>query len=158
MEALALAARAAKFHTFPPGDDGPSDSPSRSLRREGGPPAVVTVERLEERYRGFGVILRAVPLISARVPDVCWVVVGDGLLRAEVEAAVRACVVAGRVSSTGPLEGEEPDSWRSPTCFSTRNAERGSARRALARAELLTWKRMAEDVERLIDSVVAARR
>ena len=50
--------------------------------------------RLEERYKGFEVMLRALPLIGAKVPEVRWVVVGDGALRAELGASAAALGVA----------------------------------------------------------------
>ena len=51
-----------------------------------GSPTLLTVARLDNRYKGFDVTMRALPLIRGRVPGACWVVVGDGVLRAQLEA------------------------------------------------------------------------
>src|SRR3954469_21950960 len=60
-------------------------------------------------------MVRALPLIRARIPDAEWVVVGDGPLRLEigrlaasngVEAAVRLC---------GSVTDDERDAWYEPS-------------------------------------------
>jgi phosphatidylinositol alpha-1,6-mannosyltransferase len=79
--ALALGAQPARVHTIPNGVDLP-DGPAASRASR---PTVVTVARLEERYKGHDVLMRALPLVRARVPGVRWVVVGDGSLRPELE-------------------------------------------------------------------------
>src|SRR4051794_34811951 len=91
----------------PPGVDvTPAPPPAN-----GGPPRILTVSRLAERYKGHDVMVRALPLIRARIPDAEWIVVGDGPLRAEigrlaasngVEAAVRLC---------GSVTDDERDAW-----------------------------------------------
>ena len=111
LQALALGAPAAKIHTIPPGVEAPSDPVSQSPLKETGPPTVVTVARLEDRYKGFDVMMRALPLIRGRVPDVRWVLIGDGSLRAELEGTARAYGVADCVSFTGALNEEARDGW-----------------------------------------------
>jgi phosphatidylinositol alpha-1,6-mannosyltransferase len=56
------------------------------VERQTDQPTIVMVARLEDRYKGFDVIIKALPLVRARVPEVRWVVVGEGSLRAELEA------------------------------------------------------------------------
>ncbi|HEX7120361.1 MAG TPA: glycosyltransferase [Longimicrobiales bacterium] len=56
------------------------------------------------RYKGQTVI----PAAAARLPDVHWVIIGEGPQRAAIEAAIEAHGVAGRVHLTGLL----PDARR----------------------------------------------
>jgi phosphatidylinositol alpha-1,6-mannosyltransferase len=76
-----------------------------------GPPTVLTVSRIEERYKGHDVLARALPLVRARVPDVRWVVVGDGGLRPSIESLVRANGIADAVAFAGSVTDEERDEW-----------------------------------------------
>lgn len=74
-------------------------------------PTVVTVARLRERYKGHDVFLRALPLIRSQVPDVEWVVIGDGPLRPQLEALAQALDVAGCVRFAGSLDDEQRNLW-----------------------------------------------
>jgi phosphatidylinositol alpha-1,6-mannosyltransferase len=71
----------------------------------------VTVSRLAERYKGHDVMLRALPLVRARVPDMQWVVVGDGPLRPAYESMARALGVHDLVRFVGEVDDQERDSW-----------------------------------------------
>jgi phosphatidylinositol alpha-1,6-mannosyltransferase len=112
-QALALGAPADRVHLILPGVDPPADRPPRSDRSDASDrsPTVITVARLEDRYKGFDVMLEALPLVRARVPSVRWVVVGDGSLRGELRAMADARGVAGSVTFTGPLDDEARDDW-----------------------------------------------
>lgn len=82
--ALAAGAEPGRVHVIHPGVDLPDELvPAKAVVR----PTVLTVARLSERYKGHDVMLRALPLIRARVPGVEWVVVGDGPLRPGLEHA-----------------------------------------------------------------------
>ena len=70
------------LHTIPPGVDLPE---RQQGDRADSPPTILTVARLQERYKGHDVMVNALPLILARVPDARWVVVGDGPLREPIE-------------------------------------------------------------------------
>jgi len=70
-------------------------------------PTIITVARLEDRYKGHDVMLRALSLVRARVPDVLWMVVGDGSLRGELEADAARLDLAGHVKFTGRVSDEE---------------------------------------------------
>ncbi|MBA3306664.1 MAG: glycosyltransferase family 4 protein, partial [Thermoleophilaceae bacterium] len=70
---------------------------------------VVTVARLEERYKGHDVLIRALPLIRARVPGVQWVVVGDGSLRPELERLAAAHDLLDVVRFAGQVSDAERD-------------------------------------------------
>jgi phosphatidylinositol alpha-1,6-mannosyltransferase len=56
----------------------PGISPSRLRSAPGQRPTVLTVSRIDDAYKGHDVLLDALPMIRERVPDVQWVVVGDG--------------------------------------------------------------------------------
>ena len=63
---------------------------------------MLTISRLEDRYKGHDVVLRALPLVRVEVPDVRWHVIGDGPLRHALEERARTmdlgeCVAVPRV-------------------------------------------------------------
>jgi phosphatidylinositol alpha-1,6-mannosyltransferase len=87
------------------------DIPDRPRAARESEPTVLTVARLNERYKGFDVMARALPLVRARVPEVRWVIVGDGRLRPHVEQLVQAESIAGMVELTGELADGERDAW-----------------------------------------------
>jgi len=104
---LAVGARAddARITVIPPGIDWvePPVAP-RDPR-----PTIVTVARLEDRYKGHEVILRALPLVRARVPDVQWMVVGDGSLRNELERLTVSHGVNDGVHFCGAVSDQQRD-------------------------------------------------
>jgi len=79
--AIAAGADRARVHRILNGVDLPAGPRGELAPR----PTVITVARLEDRYKGHDVMIRALPLIRERVPEVEWVVVGDGSLRSELE-------------------------------------------------------------------------
>jgi phosphatidyl-myo-inositol dimannoside synthase len=87
------------------------DLPERPRAARESTPTVLTVARLNERYKGFDVMARALPLVRARVPEVRWVIVGEGRLRPHIEQLVRAESIAGAVDLTGELSDGERDAW-----------------------------------------------
>jgi phosphatidylinositol alpha-1,6-mannosyltransferase len=79
---------------------------------------VLTISRLEDRYKGHDVMLRALPLIRAKVPEVQWVVIGDGTLRPGLEHLARAVGVDDAVRFLGAVSDAERDEWlRRATVF-----------------------------------------
>ncbi len=70
-------------------------------------PVILTVSRLDERYKGHDMLLAALPLVAARVPDVTLVVAGDGALRPYYAALAEALGVGDRVVFTGRVTDEE---------------------------------------------------
>jgi phosphatidylinositol alpha-1,6-mannosyltransferase len=72
-------------------------------------PTAVTVARLEDRYKGFDVVMRAMPLVRARVADARWVIVGDGSLRAELQATADRWGMSGYVSFLGAVDDATRD-------------------------------------------------
>ncbi|MGA9370828.1 MAG: glycosyltransferase family 4 protein [Solirubrobacterales bacterium] len=92
---------------IPPGVDIPDGS--RAVRADR--PTIVTLARLTDRYKGHDVMMRALPLIRRAVPDVIWVIVGQGPLRAELEESAASEGVRDSVIFTGALPDEERDAW-----------------------------------------------
>ena len=76
-----------------------------------GPPTLLTVARLEDEYKGHDVVLRALTAIRERVPDVTWVVVGEGSLRPRLEGLAAKYGVEEQVRFLGDLSDEERDRW-----------------------------------------------
>ena len=122
---LALEAGAAppKLRTIHPGVDLPAD-PGYPVDERPGPPTLVTVSRLDERYKGHDVLLRALPAVRQAVPDTRYVVVGDGRRRAALERLALEQGVAGAVHFAGTLDdGERDDLLRSAHVFAMLSRE-----------------------------------
>jgi phosphatidyl-myo-inositol dimannoside synthase len=76
-----------RLHKIHPGVDLPeSDADGQHADR----PTILTIARLEDRYKGHDVLVRAMPLVRARLPRAQWVVIGDGPLRASIAELVAA--------------------------------------------------------------------
>lgn len=103
-----LGAEEGRLHRIPPGVDVP---PGASNGAKAEHPTVLTVAQLDRNYKGHDVMLRALPLVAARVPDVEWVVVGDGVLRSRLERLAWANGVRDRVRFLGRVPDEERDHW-----------------------------------------------
>jgi phosphatidylinositol alpha-1,6-mannosyltransferase len=82
-----------------------------SLPRER--PTVVTVARIEERYKGHDTMIRAFALVLAQVPDAQWVVIGDGSLRPAIEALARSYGIAGSTRFLGTVDDALRNEWLS---------------------------------------------
>jgi phosphatidylinositol alpha-1,6-mannosyltransferase len=88
-----------------------TDVPERVAELEPERPTVVTVARIEERYKGHDTMVRAFALVLAQVPDAQWIVVGDGSLRPAIEALARSYSIAGSVRFLGAVEDAQRDEW-----------------------------------------------
>jgi phosphatidyl-myo-inositol dimannoside synthase len=108
-EALALARGAipGKVHRIPPGVDLPEPAGAPRSPR----PLMVTVSRLHDPYKGHDVLIQALPRIRARVPDLLWVVIGDGRLRPLYERAVEEVGLSDHVRFLGTVSDSERDAW-----------------------------------------------
>jgi phosphatidylinositol alpha-1,6-mannosyltransferase len=104
---VALGVPGGRVTVINPGVDVPAEAPTD--RPPGGRPTVLTIARLEDRYKGHDVILRALPLVRAEVPDVRWRVVGGGPLRATLEDRVQALGLAKAVQFLGSVSNEARD-------------------------------------------------
>jgi phosphatidylinositol alpha-1,6-mannosyltransferase len=93
---------------IPNGTDLPSDAtPLLEAER----PTIVTIARIEERYKGHEMMLRALPLVLAKVPDAQWVVIGDGSLRAGLEQLAASNGVAAAVRFLGAVDDDRRNEW-----------------------------------------------
>lgn len=106
--ALAAGADPARLHLIPPGVDIPR-APAAGERATR--PTLLTVARIGERYKGHDVVLRALPLIRARVPDVEWVIIGHGPLRPGLQRAVNDQGLQEAVRFLGNVSDAERDGW-----------------------------------------------
>lgn len=68
---------------------------------------LLSVARLEDRYKGHDTVIRAMPMIAAKVPDACYVVVGDGWLRPYLGRVAKAFGVGDRVLFLGRVSDPE---------------------------------------------------
>jgi phosphatidyl-myo-inositol dimannoside synthase len=96
-----------RLSLIPPGVDVPADPSSLPCER----PTFVTVSRLADRYKGHDVLMRSLALMRERIPDVEWVVIGDGPLRPELEGLARQEGVADSVRFLGAVSDEVRDGW-----------------------------------------------
>lgn len=97
----------ARIHVIPPGIDLP---PAPTVERDERP-TLLTVATLLFRYKGHDTMVRALPLVRAKVPEMRWVVVGDGPFRPALENAIRAYGVEEAVELRGRVSDEERDGW-----------------------------------------------
>jgi phosphatidyl-myo-inositol dimannoside synthase len=105
--AVRLGAEPSMISLIPPG----VDPLERRLDRRSERRTLVTVARLEDRYKGHDVVLRPLPRVRRLVQDVRWVVIGEGSLRPELERLAAAIGIHDAVVVTGRLSDEVPDLW-----------------------------------------------
>jgi phosphatidylinositol alpha-1,6-mannosyltransferase len=106
----ATGAEPAELRLIPPGVEMPGDvTPEPAERAER--PTLLTIARLRDSYKGHDVLIRALALVRAEVPDVELVVVGDGPLRGELERLAGTVGVAAAVRFLGTVSDDERDRW-----------------------------------------------
>lgn len=98
-----------QIRVIPPGVDWRNPPVAQRLSR----PTVVTVGRLEDRYKGHDVMVRAMPLVLARVPDAQWIVIGDGPLRESIRRLADAYGLNGAIRMQGAVTDEARDNFLS---------------------------------------------
>jgi phosphatidylinositol alpha-1,6-mannosyltransferase len=103
----ATGAAPARIRVIPNGVDVPADPAPEPVDR----PTFLTVARIQERYKGHDVLVRALALVRAKVPDVQWVVLGDGSLRPGIEALARSYGVADAARFLGSVSDAQRNSW-----------------------------------------------
>lgn len=96
-----------KLRVIHPGVDVPDSAVVPRRER----PTVLTVARLHDAYKGHDTILRALPAVRAAVPDVEWVVIGDGRLRESLEQEAADQGLTGAVRFLGTVSDSERDAW-----------------------------------------------
>lgn len=97
----------ARLRTIPPGVDLPADATTLPARR----PTLLTIAQLKHRYKGHDVLIEALARVRARVPEVEWVVIGEGPLRADLEALAHARGLGGVARFLGAVSDQERDRW-----------------------------------------------
>jgi phosphatidylinositol alpha-1,6-mannosyltransferase len=103
----ATGARPDGMVVIPPGVDLPRERAPLPAER----PTLLTVARLNNSYKGHDVIIRALGSVVESVPDVQWVVIGDGPLRGRLEELARSGGVAGAARFLGAVGDEERNEW-----------------------------------------------
>jgi phosphatidylinositol alpha-1,6-mannosyltransferase len=99
-----------KIRLIHPGVDLPSAPPPADGRSER--PTVLTIARMDDRYKGHDVMVRAMGIVASRVPGARWVVIGDGALRPAIAELVRSAGLGEEtVSFLGPANDRERDAW-----------------------------------------------
>jgi phosphatidyl-myo-inositol dimannoside synthase len=98
-----------RIHLIHPGVDLP---PRTGEGERHDRPTVLTIARIEDRYKGHDVMVRAMALVAARVPGAQWVVIGDGFLRAPIEELARSTGLGPEtIRFLGPVADRERDAW-----------------------------------------------
>jgi phosphatidyl-myo-inositol dimannoside synthase len=87
------------------------DLPDGVSAARDGQPTLLTVATMLFRYKGHDVMVRAMPLVRARVPDARWVVVGDGPFRPAVESAIAAYGLGDAIELLGRVDDGERNAW-----------------------------------------------
>jgi phosphatidylinositol alpha-1,6-mannosyltransferase len=105
--ALEYAIPAARVHRIAPGVDVTRLRPGPTRRSE--TPTIVTIARLEQRYKGHDVLIRALPLVRSRVPEARLVVIGDGPMRPVYQDLARSIGLDGSVEFVGALDDAARD-------------------------------------------------
>ncbi len=103
----ATGARPSRLEVIGNGTDVPAQTEPLAAER----PTIVTVARIEERYKGHDAMLRALPLVLAKVPDAQWIVIGEGSLRAGLEALARSSGIERSVRFLGAVSDEQRNVW-----------------------------------------------
>lgn len=103
--AVAAGAHPTSVHRVLNGVDLPAGPRAEPATR----PTIVTVARLVDTYKGHDVMIRALPLVRRRVPDVQWLVVGDGPLRSGLERLAIEQGVKDAVDFLGAVTDVERD-------------------------------------------------
>ena len=93
----------------------PEAGRSRASFRTAGKKVLMTFGRLasDERYKGFDEVIELLPALAREVPNVVYMICGDGPDRGRLEAKCRKLGVADRVVFTGFVdEAHKPDYYR----------------------------------------------
>jgi phosphatidylinositol alpha-1,6-mannosyltransferase len=104
----ALGGRPERTALITPGVDLPAEPVVRSPLEQ---PTMLTVARMEDRYKGHDVLARALPLVRSKIPGVQWVVIGDGPLRPGLEQLVQSHGVGSQTRFLGSVDDVDRDYW-----------------------------------------------
>jgi phosphatidyl-myo-inositol dimannoside synthase len=104
---VAAGSEPARVHVIHPG----VDLPDKPVAARDQTPTLLTVASLLFRYKGHDVMVKALSEIRTRVPNARWVVIGDGPLRPEIEAAVDLAGLDEAVEFLGRTADAERNRW-----------------------------------------------
>lgn len=97
----------ADIRLIPPGVELPSDPTPNPAER----PTLLTIARLKDSYKGHDVLVRALALVRAKVPQAEWIVIGDGPLRPGLEQLASSLGVVDSVRFLGSVSDEQRNYW-----------------------------------------------
>jgi phosphatidyl-myo-inositol dimannoside synthase len=98
-----------RVHLIHPGVDVPPRGPALERASR---PTVLTVARMEDRYKGHDVMVRAMSLVASRVPGAQWIVIGDGPLRAAIAELARSSGLGeDTIRFLGAADDGDRDRW-----------------------------------------------
>jgi phosphatidyl-myo-inositol dimannoside synthase len=103
----ATGASPGRAHVIANGTDIPGDPAPRPVDR----PTILTIARVEERYKGHDTMVRAMALVLAKVPNAQWVVIGDGSLRPALEQLAHSYGLADSIRFLGAVSDDERNVW-----------------------------------------------
>jgi len=82
-----------------------------SAQQRASVPTILTVAWLEDAYKEFDLMMRGLPLVRARLPEVQWVLVSDGRLKPHQVRLAQAYGVERNLSFVGSVSDQERDRW-----------------------------------------------
>ena len=108
----AVGAAPARLRVIPPGVDPPrparDEAPAETRGRRR---TVVTVANMHHSYKGHDVLVEAVSQALTHVPDLEWVVIGDGPLRPGIEDLACQLRASGHARFLGAVSDEVRNHW-----------------------------------------------
>jgi phosphatidylinositol alpha-1,6-mannosyltransferase len=105
--AIGLGCDPDKLRVVHPGVDIPDRAHDGAEKR----PTVLTVSRMHDSYKGHDVMIRAIRRVRSQVPEVQWVVIGDGPLRSQLEEEAEQEGISSSVRFLGRVSDRERDVW-----------------------------------------------
>ena len=86
-------------------------APDAPIQESGnfGSGTMVTAARMDDLYKGHDVMIRAMPLVLAKVPKAHWVVIGGGTLRSYYERLATSLGVSESITFAGHVSRAERD-------------------------------------------------
>ncbi|MBJ7457964.1 MAG: glycosyltransferase family 4 protein [Thermoleophilaceae bacterium] len=106
-EALKAGAPAERIRVINPGIDLPDREPGSTPRPRR--PTIVTIARMVDRYKGHDVMIEAVDQLRITMPELHWVVIGDGPQREKYEKRVVDRALEENVTFLGIVGDSERD-------------------------------------------------
>lgn len=106
-EALKTGAPTERIRVINPGIDLPDRQPGSTARPRR--PTIVTIARMVDRYKGHDVMIEAVDQLRISMPELHWVVIGDGPQRGKYEERVADRALEDNITFLGVVGDSERD-------------------------------------------------